>query len=173
VTILRQMLSPEGFERMVAALSPETAEAVRRPPLPLAWLPGRCVFELSEVALRAAFNGDEAQLRDMARRSMLIDLKGIYRVFIRFASAKYVIDRGARLWDTYWRNNGRVSVDELSGNAVEVKYEDLASGNHGFWIAQCGSLLGVIEATGLKNGKVAIVRGGGNERWCVVRVTWD
>jgi hypothetical protein len=167
------MLPPRALERMLEAMTPETAALVRTPPMPVAWVPATSVFEIYDVALRVGFDGDESRILELARRAMLADLKTVYRVFIRFASAKYVIDRGARLYDTYWRDNGKMTVVELGPNAVDLKYEGLVAGNRAFWLAQHGAVLGVIEATGLKAVDITIVSGGGDHHHCTLRVTWQ
>jgi hypothetical protein len=170
---LREMLPPRAFNRMLEALSPETATLVRTPPMPVAWVPAACLYELYDAALRVGFDGDESRILELARRSIMADLKTVYRVFIRFASAKYVIDRGARLYDTYWRANGKMTVVEIGHNLVEIKYEGLVAGNRAFWIGQRGAVLGVIEATGLKAVDITITAGGGDERHCTLRVAWE
>src|SRR3954454_14613668 len=98
------MLPPDELERVIAPLSAQAAELVRRPPLPVAWIGITNFPELVASVRGHAFGRDEAKYVEWGRQAILIDLRTIYKVFIRFLSPQFVIERGTKLWQTYTRN---------------------------------------------------------------------
>ena len=99
-----------------------------------------------------AFGDDERKFEEWGRLAMLVDLRTIYKMFIRFLSPQFVIERGAKLWETYARNQGSVRAVADGPSAAIVTYEGLPPElvSPLFWAYQRGVLLGVMEATGMK-----------------------
>jgi hypothetical protein len=174
IIVLRKMVDADALERVIETLPPDTAELVRRPPLPVAWIPSHHFRLLSQAVTRDLFDGDEKRLEDWGRQAMLVDLRGIYKMFIRFLSAQFVIERGAKLWETYSRNQGTVRARAVGDAAAEVVYDGLPIEIVGpdFWAYQRGVLRGVMEATGYKTITVETVEGAGNTGHACFRVSW-
>ena len=100
---------------------------------------------------------------DWGRQALKNDLRTIYKMFIRFLSPMYVIERGPRLWQTYARNSGdltAVVVDEQTCDVLYAGMPELLRWD-GYWAYQRGALRGVMEATGLKAISVETLDGGG------------
>lgn len=174
VQTLRRMVPAEAFERMVATLPEETAALVRRPPLSLAWIPTRHFTVLLRAAEAQLFGGNEALIADWGRQAVLGDLRTIYKMFVRFLSPQWVIERAARLWETYVRNQGRVEATPVGSAACEVRYSGLPAEvvSAGYWAYQRGALRGVMEATGMKQIDVELLEGGGTAMHARFRVRW-
>ncbi len=174
VTILRKMLPVEALEHVLGALSTETAELVRHPPLPVAWIGVGHFPELVRAVKAHGFGGDERKFEDWGRQAILVDLRTIYKMFIRFLSPQFVIERGAKLWKTYTRNQGQVYAVADGPSAAVVTYEglphDLVSAE--FWAYQRGVLLGIMEATGMKQIAVETLAGGATATGARFRVSW-
>jgi hypothetical protein len=174
VTTLRKLLPPETLERVIAPLSAPTAELVRRPPLPVAWIDVSHFPELVASVRAHAFGSDEAKYEEWGRQAMLGDLRTIYKVFIRFLSPQFVIDRGTKLWQTYTREQGIVRSVADGETAALVMYEGLPATlvSPEFWAYQRGVLRGVMEATGMKHTTVTTIDGGVNATHARFRVSW-
>ncbi|HWE29637.1 MAG TPA: hypothetical protein VHB97_16625 [Polyangia bacterium] len=174
VTILRKMLAADKLERIVASLSTETAELVRRPPLPVAWIGVQHFPELVRAVRADGFGGDEKKFEEWGRQAMLNDLRTIYKMFIRFLSPQFVIERGAKLWQTYTRNQGGVRAAADGPSSAVVTYEGLPPSlvSPEFWAYQRGVLLGVMEATGMKQVGVETLGGGAATTGARFRVSW-
>ena len=174
VSVLRKMTAPEAFEQMVATLPPETAELVRRPPLPVAWISSYHFQTLLTAVVRDLFGGDEKKLEDWGRQSLLADMRGIYKMFIRFLSPQFVIERGAKLWDTYTRNQGTARATAVGTAAADVFYTGLPADlcSPAFWAYQRGAVKGVMEATGYKTVTVETLDGGGSAGHATLRISW-
>jgi hypothetical protein len=175
VGTLKSVLPAETMDRLIAALPPETAERVRKPPLPVVWMPARQFFDVLEATARVAFAGDDEKMMDVGRRAIQGDMKTMYRMFIKLFSPGFVIERGTRLWDTYSRNFGRVHAKPIGDNACDVIYEDLPRDymSPAYWAYQRGCVCGIIEVTGMKNVQAVVRSGGGRDGNAVIRLSWS
>ena len=169
---IQSLISPEQYKALMRALPADTAALVERPPLPVEWLPVRFGKELLETAHKVAFDGNDQLVFETARRALVSDLKTIYRIFIRFLSPQYVIERGAKLYDTYTRHNGSLTVREIGPKSAELTYRNVVDSTPLVWVYQCGAAYGVLEATGLKDIRVEIKSGGGTSPTCVIHAHW-
>jgi uncharacterized protein (TIGR02265 family) len=160
--VIRTMLGPKQFESVTRALPPATAALVKQPPLPMQWLSCDRFGDLISISLRHGFNGDEQQLVEVGRKSLVHDLNTLYRMFVKLLSPRYVIDRGAKLWLTYNRNNGTLRAVQTGDHSCDVFYERVACVYPGFWAYQRGCLMAAMEATGYRKATITLVRGGGS-----------
>lgn len=174
LSALRELhaMAPERAEAVVAALSEETVALVRRPPLPVEWIPTRRLHDLLEAAHRVAFDGDLRKITELARRVLLADLKTVYKIFIRMFSAEFALSRAAKIYTTYTRNNGTLEVTARGDRFAELTYRAVARPTPIVWAYYEGAIRGVMAATGLARPDVVMVSGGGNQPDCTFRVTW-
>jgi hypothetical protein len=157
VAVLRNgMLDADGFASLVGKLPPATAEAIRKPPLSVQWIPCARYADLVSGALSHSFGGDEERVVELGRRAFLHDLKTIYRVFIKFLSPGFVVERGTKLWLTYNRDNGLLHARKLGDTCAEVSYEKIVAVYPGFWSYQRGCLLAAVQATGYPKATVVL-----------------
>jgi hypothetical protein len=173
-TTLRRLLDEVTFRALVSALSRETAALIEQPKLPMTWIPTRQFVELLETAGRVAFAGDEKRVEEMGCQSVGGDMRTVYRVFIRLMSPQFVMQRAAKLWSTYTRNNGTMRAVAVDAHTADVYYEGLNAQAVSpiYWAFQRGAVRAVGEATGIKNVRVETRAGGGRARDCTMRVTW-
>jgi hypothetical protein len=171
---LRRLLDEATFGAVVSALSAETAALIERPKLAITWIPTRQFVELLETAGRVAFAGDEKRVEEMGRQSVGGDMRTVYRVFIRLLSPLFVMERAAKLWGTYTRNNGTMRAVSVDEHTADVYYEGLSEQvvSPIYWAFQRGAVRAVGEATGIKDVRVEMRAGGGRSRDCTLRVTW-
>jgi hypothetical protein len=174
VAVLRKTIGGEAMERVIAVLSPETAELVRRPPLPVAWISMLHFPELTRAVRAHAFGVDERKFEEWGREAIIADLRTIYRMFIRFLSPQFVIERGAKLWAQYTRNQGKAWGENDGPGACVVHYEGLPAElvSPEFWAYQRGVLLGIMEVTGMKQIGVETLDGGATMTHARFRVSW-
>jgi hypothetical protein len=173
VSALKKM-APDRFEKFLETLSPEAAALMRRPPLPVTWVPADHWFAILEAAHKHLFDGDETKMFEFGRLTLLSDLKTIYRFFIRFMSPQFVIDRAAKLWETYTRNSGHLVAKPVGEKSCDVFYKDLPKKgmSAAYWAYQRGCVAAAIEATGMKNIQVVLLAGGGTNNQAILRCSW-
>jgi len=171
---IRKMATPAAIETMTARLPSDIAELVRKPPLPVAWLPSELWFGLIYGAFDHLFEKDEQKMYEMGRLALLGDLRGVYKVFVKLLSPQFVIDRGTRLWDTYARNSGQLRAEPVGDKACDVFYENLPKEliRPQYWAYQRGAVAAAIEATGMKGIEVVVLAGGGANNGAILRCSW-
>ena len=172
VAVLREQVPASTMAALVQALPPETAHLVEHPPLPVRWLAQTHTFALMRAACDRVFGGDEEKTSELAQRAVVRDLNSLYRLFIRLSSPEFVIGRAAAMWQTYWRNNGAVRVEREGPTSVLVQYEGMVGATSLFWAIQCGTLRGVMQATGVQGIEVRVVGDRDDPHRCTVRARW-
>src|SRR5947208_690103 len=110
VSMLRQLCATDRFAKLVEALPPETAELLRRPPLPVTWIPNRHTRAVLNAACKLAFDGNVRSIVDLSRRARMSDLGTLYKFFVRLSSVEFALSRAAKMYGTYTRNNGVLAV---------------------------------------------------------------
>jgi hypothetical protein len=167
---LKELVSAAEFDTVLAALPEETRALVAAPPLPIEWLPYRHTFALIRTAHDLAFRGDEGRTTEIARRAIASDMTLVHKLFIRFASPEYVLGRAARLWTSYWRDNGTLRVQSIQRGHVRVFYEDQQHATPLFWAMQRATIQGLADATRLGPVTVSILEKA--ETRCTMEVRW-
>jgi hypothetical protein len=169
---IKSVCSEAQWDKLLKSLSPETAEAVRAPPLPVSWMPARIPNELLRKAYDVAFGRRDEPILEAAKIALRGDMGTIYKVFIRLSSPQFVIERGAKLWDTYNRHNGVASSRRSSETSAEIRYSGIVTSFPAFWVYQRGAIIGILEATGLNSPKAVILSGGNREPDAVIEASW-
>jgi hypothetical protein len=174
VGTLRRLVGDDAFARVVAALPSETRAVVQKPPLATTWVPTRHFAAVIETAGRELFGGDEERVVDWSRQAVRSDLRTVYKMFIRFLSPAFIVERAARLWTTYTLDNGTMRAAVVGERMCEVYYEGLGADvvSPLYWAWQRGTIHAAADATGVKDVRTEAVRGGGRTRDLVLRVSW-
>ena len=172
VRSIRELASADSLRETLAALPADTRELVDHPPLAIAWISYRHSFALVRAAHDHAFERDDARTMQVAQRSVIRDMATIHRMFIRLATVEYVVGRAAKLWDSYWRNNGSVTLERVDARRLVVRYQGVQHATRLFWIMQCGVMRGLAEATGMKDAAVTIEEGHVHPSRCAILISW-
>jgi hypothetical protein len=170
---IRALASADDVARVVAALPDDTRALVAQPPLPIEWLPYRHTFALVRTTHDLVFGGDERRTTEIARRAIVEDMKLVHKIFIRFATPQWVLTRVARLWSSYWRDNGTLRVEPIAERRVRVLYEGTQHSTPLFWAMQGATIEGLATATGLGPVTVKLVEGKDSSSRCVFEVGWS
>lgn len=123
---------------------------------------------------RLFYDGDNVKTaRTMGRFSADIALTGIYKFFIQFGSPKYIIERGGRVFATYFQPSEIVVV-----NVVKNKFflhitkfpepDDIIDQNIAGWIERA------LEISGCKNVNVVVTKSlARNDSITELSISWD
>jgi hypothetical protein len=174
VDALRGMVPADAWARFVAALPADTQQLIAHPPLAVAWVPFRHFMDVLRAAEPLLFDNDAERFSEVGRIAVGAGLKTLYRAFIRLASPQFVIERSARMYETYVRNNGSVRAVSVGPKMTEVYYSGLHREcvSPASWAYQRGALQAVSEAINVKTARVERVKGGGRAADCIFRITW-
>lgn len=164
-----------GLERegqVLAALSAEDRRVLSEV-TPIAWVPVEPVLRYHHEMDRLCGKGDLAVCTGAGRFSAGWSLNTVLKVFLRFKSPTWLIDRATRVWDRY-HDTGRWVVTSPAPNKFIGELHDFAVRDEGFCARLRGWLAGAVELTGGKNAVVTETKCAcrGQER-CVFSVTWD
>ncbi len=169
---IKSVCTGEQWAKLLKAIAPDTAAMITSPPMPVAWIPAKHGSEIIRNAYEVAFGRRDDLLMQCAKKQLRSDLNTIYKIFVRLASPQYVIERGAKLWDTYNRHNGAVVARQTSDTSAEVRFTGVVTSFPAFWIYQRGAIVGVLEATGLKQPRAVLTSGGASEPDAVIEASW-
>ncbi len=111
-----------------------------------------------KVISKIFYNGDDVKTaRTMGRFSADVALGGIYRFFIQFGSPKYIIERGSRVFATYFRPSEMIVLNVQKNNLyVHVTLfpdsDPIVEENIAGWMERA------LEKSGCKNVKVVVTK---------------
>jgi len=78
---------------------------------------------------------------------------GVYRIFLRIPSVKYVVSRAATIWSTYY-DTGTVSTTSPEPKHLELVVEDFPALPFEFREAARGHIMVLLELTGARTHRV-------------------
>jgi hypothetical protein len=173
VRFVRQNWGAEGLARLAAASqATEVLELIDGKVLAGSWYPFAYFTELLDNASALFSGGVEGFARREGASCADYDLRGVYRVFVRFTSPAFVIERSGKVWRQYY-DSGDLVVLETDDARVIYELRDFGSPHRG----HCGTVLGWSEraaelsgATAVR-GTHAICRARGDRR-CVFQIDW-
>ena len=158
-------------ERVLAALSPED-RAVLADVQAMSWCPVEPVLRYQRELDRLFGNGDLTVCYRAGRFSAGWSMNTVLKVFLRFTSPVWLIDKTTRVWDRY-HDTGRWEVKEVASNRLVGELHDFAIKDLAFCARLRGWLHGAVEMTGGTNAVVnetrCVCRG---DAHCAFNVTW-
>ena len=163
---------PMAVDRVLASLSEED-RAVLKDVQAIGWYPVAPVLHYHRALDRLFGKGDLALCVRAGRFSAGWSLNTVLKVFLRFRSPTWLIDRATRVWDRY-HDTGRWVVTAPAPNRFIGELHDFAVRDESFCARLRGWLSGAVELTGGKNAVVTetkcVCRG---QDHCVFSVSWD
>ena len=164
----------EGLERLAVHMpSPETAAIVRNSVLAGSWYPFAYFAQILDAAEALFGNGTGTFARRQGAACADVDLRGVYRVFIRFTSVGFLVERAGKVWRQYY-DSGELVVLESEKHFVNFELRGFASPHRG----HCETVLGwswrASELSGASkvHGSHPSCRARGEKR-CLFRMEWD
>lgn len=162
-----------GLSRLAEAIrDPDIVTIIEGKVLAGSWYPFAYFTELLDTA-ESLFGGgiDEFSRREGASCADY-DLRGVYRVFVRFTSIDFVIERSGKVWHQYY-DSGDLVILETQRQRVSFELREFASPHRG----HCGTVLGWSERAAELSG-VADVSGSHpscrarGDSCCIFQIAW-
>jgi hypothetical protein len=120
------------------------------------------------------YNGDHMKTaRTMGRFSADVALTGIYKFFIQFGSPKYIIERGGRVFATYFQPSETAVVNVVKNKCSMhiTKFpepDEIIEQNIAGWIERA------LEISGCKNVNVTVTKSlARNDNITEISISWD
>jgi hypothetical protein len=123
----RRHFGEEGLRRSLAAVSPETRQAIGDPRQPAiltqGWYDCRLVSDLTRAVDTACGRGDLALARAAGKHVAFEDVNRFFKWLLRLSSPGTIFTRAASVWNNY-HSAGRYVVDAVEGRRARIRVED-------------------------------------------------
>lgn len=107
---------------------------------------------------KICFNGDETKTaRTMGKYSADVALSGVYKFFVQFGSPKFIIERGSRIFTTYFQPSEMIVLN-VQKNSMLVHVTKFSESEHIIEENIAGWMERALEISGCKNVKVLITK---------------
>ena len=151
-----ETFGPEGVDRVLSELDAADRDVLQSVQA-IGWYPVEPVLHYLHALDRVFGNNDLAVCERAGRYSAGWSMNTVLKVFLRFRSPVWLVDRATSVWNRY-HDTGRWSVESLSGERMLGELRDFAVRDPAFCARLRGWLQGAIELTGGDNATVTEVR---------------
>ena len=117
---IRERAGEQELSTIVKSLSDNSRKVLESPILFSEWYPLDAFAEFLEADVRETANGDREALANRSERVVESQLRGVYRIFVKLGTPRFVISRISGVHETYFR--GVKIVPEFEGHAAKIKY---------------------------------------------------
>lgn len=147
---------PEAVDRVIAELNPADQDVLQSVQA-IGWYPVEPILHYMH-ALDRLFGRDDLSLCERAGRySASWSMNTVLKVFLRFRSPVWLLDRGTSVWNRY-HDTGRWSLESVAEDRMIGELRDFAVRDPAFCARLRGWLQGAIELTGGENAVVTETR---------------
>ncbi|MEW6516350.1 MAG: hypothetical protein AB1439_05525 [candidate division FCPU426 bacterium] len=157
LNFLRDQCTPEQQTRVRALLSAEMVELLENGAFASQWYPLQYLVEFSRAIDQVKGQGDGALLVEMGRRSAGEAVRGIYKIFFKFGSPEFIIQRAAQVWNRYY-DSGQLQTEVKGKGCVHITLSAFDTPMHEHCLSVLGWIQGVVEASGAKNVEAKVLQ---------------
>lgn len=167
-----RQFGPEAVERVLREL-PEDDRALLAGVQAIGWYPVEPILRYHHALDHAFGAGDLNQCVEAGRFSASWSMNRVLKVFLRFKSPMWLVDKATQVWDRY-HDTGTWKVSSPGHNQITGELSGFAVKDPAFCARLCGWLEGAITVTG---GTGAIAKetrcacNGGDQ--CVFQLSWN
>jgi hypothetical protein len=147
-----------------------TRAVIERPPK-AGWMSAEPYYALLDAFVWFGFDGQTEPLREVGRRQVDGDLRGVYRFLVRLTTPEFVASRASVVYSSYWRNQGSLRTELRAPGEVDVVYVDFPVVRPLFVHTQAGAILAAVNLTRAKGTKVVLLET--SQHGFRMRATWQ
>jgi hypothetical protein len=123
----RRNFGEDGLRRALAAISPETRQAIGDPAQPAiltqGWYDCRLVSDLTLAVDRSCGRGDLALARAAGKHVAFEDMNRFFKWLLRLTGPATILTRAASVWNNY-HSAGRYVVDKIEERRAQIRIEE-------------------------------------------------
>jgi hypothetical protein len=150
---IKEKFGDAGLKRWMDVLTPEARAVYSRPVLATEWFPLKSIFaEPTKKLCELFYSGATQGAWELGRFSADHGLKGIYKLFVKFGSAEFIISKASTILPTFYKpssmdakqydkNSGQVRITSFPEPDVFVEARICG------WMQQALSISGVKDVT--------------------------
>jgi hypothetical protein len=146
---------------------------VNDPPLAADWVPLALRFEIFDRAFTSLLGGKLEAMYRIGFDAHANTFKTVYKTFIKLLSPHFLLSRAKPAWQVNVKNCGSLERVDEGETWLVIEYSGAPRPAAWFWEYNRGGMAGLAMLTRVKNVRSTIVRGGGSEPFCAIRVEWD
>ncbi len=117
---VRERAGEQELSKVIQSLSNESRKVFESPILFSEWYPLDAFAEFLEVDVRETAAGNREVLAERSEKVVGSQLRGVYRIFVKLGSPKFVITRISAVHETYFR--GVKITMEFERSSAIIKY---------------------------------------------------
>lgn len=141
----------EAYNNIVGLLKGETQELFNRGLiLSMEWYPLDAFVEFLEMDIKITAQGDEQELIKRSEAVIEQQLRGIYKVLIKFGSPQFVLNRISTVHQTYFRGVD-VTVNITSPGQAVIRYTGFSKQHRLIGLSIIGFYRKALEISGAKD----------------------
>jgi hypothetical protein len=120
IASIKARTGEQELSKILKNLSHESRTVFESPILFSGWYPLSAFTEFLEVDVRETAHGDREELARRSEKVIESQLRGVYKIFLRLGSPKFVITRISAVHETYFK--GIKIVPEFENHTATIKY---------------------------------------------------
>ncbi len=117
---IKERVGEQELSKIVKSLSNSSRVVFESSILFSEWYPLDAFAEFLEADVRETANGDREALAKRSEKVIESHLRGVYRIFVKLGTPRFVISRISGVHETYFR--GIKIIPEFEGHAARIKY---------------------------------------------------
>jgi hypothetical protein len=166
---------PDSYFKWLNAM-PESAKAIMSKPVFASdWYPAReAAIEPTKAMGVLFYNGDAQKAGwESGRYSAEVALGGVYKIFVKLTTPKYIIDKASKILPTYYDPSDVVVVESSPRHVVIciskiIGSDSIIESRIGGWVQKA------FEVTGCKNVRIDTSKSISNgESETIMKIVWD
>lgn len=174
VKAVKSRYGEQAYVNIVSLLKGETRSLFEKGPImPVSWYPLDAFVEFLEMDIKVTAQGNEQEL---IRRSEVIieqELKGIYKVFVKLGSPRFVLNRISTVHQTYFRGVA-IEVTLSSPGRASLKYTGFERRHRLIGLSIIGFYRKALEISGAKNVSAEFATKIEDDKgYCELLLTWS
>jgi hypothetical protein len=102
LAVIKETFGEGPVASLIAVMPPATRAICQRRLLAVEWVSYGDWFRFLDAVCDELLGGDEEKLFALGCKFCERDFGGVYKVFLRFGSPAFILDRTAKVWSTYY-----------------------------------------------------------------------
>jgi hypothetical protein len=173
---IKEKFSEQALSKVNDSLNEEDKEALKSL-LPSSWFPQDTWVRFYEAVIRELGAGDESIVKEIGYYTADKELKGILRIFLKFASPERIINKFPALMETYFsadEHKMEATATKLAENKYQISVKKFEPRHRLVELAMSGWMEASLKLAGAKYIKIDITKslaqGEGNIEYVV---SWE
>lgn len=173
IKAIKSRSGEEMFIKILEQLKPDTRKIFENPNiLSVSWYPLDAFLEFLDIDLKLTADGNENELIERSEKIIEKQLKGIYKIFVKFGSPEFIINRIRVSQLTYFRGLA-IEANMIGPEKARVKYIGLEKHQRLIGLSIIGYYKKALEISGAKNIKITYTTPIEEDKgFCELEIEW-